>query len=480
MKEDNIGFIDDELSREIAVREGINIYIVPEISKIGENYVLSGKILDAKTGNVYVSEVLYAKNRDEVLSKLDKLSRKIRHDLGESRYEIFEDGKPLSRVTTSSLEALKQYTLGVEKHLNLEFDDAATYYEQAILLDSGFTAAMASLGNILYERFDKEEGKEWLDKALVSIDNLTDKEKYSILAFYAANIDHDLNKAVEYTSLLGDLDPGNAVPHNNLGWYYQNLGIYDKCIEEYKTAINIDPDLILAYGGLIWNYLENFGRIDSALVWSEKMRARVPDNPWPYFYMGSAYVGLDSLVKAEEEFLKAKSINTGLTINNYRLALTYGLQGLYEESNEVLNEILRSDPNEVTAHFNLGLNYKMMGNRQDAGKQFLEGKKAAEIWVRQFPDDPVSYTSYGIALTCLGDRETGWEMGKKGIEIDSSSYINHVDLLVVQEKYNDALDYLEKALDHGYRDIVWIKMSPYISLLRDEDRYRELIEKYFD
>jgi hypothetical protein len=66
--------VDDKTGREIAVREGIDIYIVPSISEVGNNYLVAVKIMESKSGDLLRSEVIYAKNQDEILGKLDMLS----------------------------------------------------------------------------------------------------------------------------------------------------------------------------------------------------------------------------------------------------------------------------------------------------------------------------------------------------------------------------------------------------------------------
>jgi TolB-like protein len=141
----DLNYIDDKTGREIAVREGISICIIPSISKVGNRYAITAKILETKTGNFLRSEVLYAETQDEILAKLDHLSKKIRRNLGESRFKIAGQDKPLKKATTSSLEALKLYSLGRDHNLMSDFTGAKDYYENALLIDSGFTLARATL-----------------------------------------------------------------------------------------------------------------------------------------------------------------------------------------------------------------------------------------------------------------------------------------------------------------------------------------------
>ena len=479
MKNEDRVHIDEETGREIAIREGVKVCIVPGISRVGTQYILTVKIQEAKTGAIFRSEILYAKSQDEIIEKLDQLSKKIRRNLGESRYEISGQSKSLSKVTTSSLNALKQFSLGIENHINLEFEKAIIHYENAIRIDTNFTSAKASLGNLLFERFDREKGREWLDQAILSIGNLTDREKYGILAFYAVNIENDLDKGIEYTKTRMELYPDDPIPHNNLGWYFQNQGHYEKAVEEYKVALRIDPYLMLTYGGVIWVYLENMGQMDSALIWSIKMIKYGPDNPWGYFNLGSSYVGMDEFEKAEIAYLKAMDLNPNFFLNQYRLAHLYKIRGMYDNAIEVLEEILRINPEETSAHYDLGINYNLMGESENARSHFLEFRKIAEQWVNDNSGDPGSYIAYGVVLTRLGEKDAGWEIGKRALELDSTIHFRFAELLAVQDRKSEALDHLEKALENGYRDLVWLKLNPDLQLLHREVRYQDLINEFF-
>ncbi len=158
------------------------------------------------------SEILYAKGQDEILPQLDQLSKRIRKDLGESQYAIAQQSKPLKKVTTSSLEALKQYSIGIEYHWSSNFEEAKTYYENALRIDTTFISAKASLGNLHFERFDRELGQRLIAEAIRNIDSLSDREKYGILAFHAVNVENDFEKGIEYTKMRIELYPDEPSP----------------------------------------------------------------------------------------------------------------------------------------------------------------------------------------------------------------------------------------------------------------------------
>ena len=473
--------VDDKTGREIAAREGIDIYIVPSISEVGNKYSIAAKIMETGSGNILRSEVLNAENKDEILSKLDLLSKKIRRNLGESRYNIAGQDKPLKKVTTSSLEALKIYSQGIDRHLMMDFEGAREYYENALKIDTGFTSARASLGNLLIEKFDPVKGRELLSQAVKSVDNLTEKERLGILSFYAINVEHNLPKAIEYARMRIELYPDDAAARNNLGWYYMSAGQFEEALEEYKATVRIFPDMALPYGGINWIYLEKLGKVDSALVWSEKMTSDNPENPWGYFYLGSSYLGLDSLSKADSAFRKAYEINPAFLMNSYRLAHTCRIQGHYNEATDILKKIRESNKDEVSAIYDRGINYQSMGNKEEAKKYYSEYKQiATEEWKKTYPDIPETYFAIGAITARLGDMESSRKALQKAIEMDSTKHEKFAELLCLQGKIPEAIDETEKALKQGYRDLVWLKINPDYQAMQNEVRFRNLLKKYFN
>ena len=121
-----------------------------------------------------------------------------------------------------------------------------------------------------------------------------------------------------------------------------------------------------------------------------------------------------------------------------------------------------------------------MGESENARSHFLVYKRNSEHWIDVYPENPLTYITNGLVLTHLGERDSGWEIGKKAMEIDSTIYFHFARLLAVQDRKSEALDHLEKAFENGYRELVWIKLNPDIHLLHEEVRYQELINKYFN
>jgi tetratricopeptide (TPR) repeat protein len=481
MKIEDRSFVDDKTGREIAMREGLKIYIVPSISKVGDSYAIAAKILATRTGDLLRSEILFSKNQDKILSTLDLLTKKIRRHLGESIYEIATQDKPLSKVTTSSLEALKQYSLGIESHYMLNFSAAKSYYENALRIDTGFTAAKASLGNLLIEKFDSlKKGCELLNQAIKSINNLTEREKLGILSYHAVSVENNLSKGIEYAKMRIELYPDDPAAHNSLGWYYQSSGRYEEAVKEDKSALRINPNLALTNAALIWIYLDMLGKPDSALVWSEKMIKYNPQNAWSYIDLGSVWISKDSLTKAEIAFEKARDLNPNFILNLYRLAHTYRIQERYNEAIGILKEIPKIDQNEASAFYDIGVNYQSMGNKQEARKFFSFYKKnVTEELMKKLPEGAGTYIDMSAVMARLGEMDSSRLMLQKAIEIDSTLHFRFAEVYCLQGNSPEALNQLGEAFNKGYRDLFWLKLTPDLQLLHYDTRFRDLMGKFF-
>ena len=209
------------------------------------------------------------------------------------------------------------------------------------------------------------------------------------------------------------------------------------------------------------------------------MISAAPENGYGYFYLGSCYFGQDEYEKAESEYEKAKDLAPEVLMILYRLAHTYRVLGKYDKAVEVLNEIISINTSHSPAYYNLGICYGMMGMDDKAREKYLQYKSFADYWVKTYPDEPTSFFAKGLVLTRLGEKEEGLEAGLKGFELDTSNHFIFARFLAVQDQKAEALDHLEIALEQGYRDIVWIKMEPDISLLKDEPHYKQLLNQYF-
>ena len=111
--------LTNEVGREICQRDGIKAMLTGSIAMLGSQYVITLEAINAGTGESLGKAEVEAVNKEAVLNSLGKTAATLREKLGESLPSVQKFDRPLDEVTTSSLEALKAFSLGDVQHLKL-------------------------------------------------------------------------------------------------------------------------------------------------------------------------------------------------------------------------------------------------------------------------------------------------------------------------------------------------------------------------
>jgi eukaryotic-like serine/threonine-protein kinase len=235
--------INEQTGIEICLREGIRGLIMPLISRVGDNYSITVRLIDPETGLTMRSYIEAAQSRDHILPSLDVIIRKLRRDLGESLFDIRTNERALLRVTTPSLQALKHYSDGVH-HWNIGNHQEATRLQQlAIGLDPDFASAHAALGIHYYSHIynDAQRGREHFEKAVQVSDRSTDRERLFIHASYNGSIGKT-REAEQLYRLLLDAYPDDLGGRSNLARILMTTGRTTQAIEQFEEILRILPD----------------------------------------------------------------------------------------------------------------------------------------------------------------------------------------------------------------------------------------------
>ncbi len=440
MEKADVGHIDEALALEIAEREGIKAVIVPTISEIGGSYRLSARIRAVASRKDIKTEVSGAESKQKVLDAVDDLAADLRRDLGESIQKISES-KPLAAATTPSLEALKQYSLGVEMRNAGQVQEAKTMFENALRIDPNFTAAMGQLGNLHVTlaanhvpQFDAQVGRQLLSQAVQHVSSLTDKEKYTILAYHAQWVENDREKAAGYYKALLAIYPGNAATYSNLAWDYSLLGRYEESIAAAKESIRVDQRFLPGYLNLAAVQLYQLGDAKSAL---ETCREGLKvDSHWAFGHdcMGWALLGMGEWAQAEAAFEKAVMFNPRSTLSRYRLSHAQRLQGHYQQALQALEPIPKIDPSDAAPWYGMGVIYEAMGDQEKARQNFERYRQEMETRWKKDPMDASTALSMADALSRLGQFESALSWARKGMALDPSMHVSYADVLALNHR----------------------------------------------
>jgi eukaryotic-like serine/threonine-protein kinase len=269
--------ISRELGREICQRRGVKALLVGTIASLGRNYVITLEAVNSQSGEAIASQQVEAEGKEQVLRALGRASTAMREKLGESLVSILKFDAPIEQATTASLEAFKDYTVGVELWRKGQFAQSVQALNRAIERDSQFALAYSRLGVSYRELRNLALGNQYLERAYQLRNRVSERERLAISATYFRYITGELEKRIETTSLLTQAYPQDPSGRHTHGNSLMIAGEYEQAAEAYRVALSLDADQSLSRANLALALI-GLNRFDEAREVIEQGQARGPDS----------------------------------------------------------------------------------------------------------------------------------------------------------------------------------------------------------
>ena len=157
--------ITPELAQEVCIRTGSKATVQGSISNLGGRYVIGLSAIGCGSGDTLASEQGEAKDKRDVLKALGKTARKLRGELGESLATVEKFDVPVE-ATTTSLEALKAFSMGGRTGRRTGDAEAIPFYNRAIELDPNFALAYAATGCLVFQSESGRSGSGECDQGI--------------------------------------------------------------------------------------------------------------------------------------------------------------------------------------------------------------------------------------------------------------------------------------------------------------------------
>ena len=255
--------ITGDVGRELCLRTGSKALLGGTISSLGSHYLVDLNAAACSTGDTLAKEQVEATSKEDVLKALSRASSSLRTKLGESLPSVQKFDVPIE-ATTSSLEALKNYSMGITIKKEKGDVPSIPFLKRAIELDPNFPMAYAGLA-MTYENLGQFSlALESATKAYRLRDRVSERERLRITeAYFVAT--GELEKATQACELWAANYPRDSIPLVNMGANYSAMGQPEKALTEFQEALQLDPDNVTIYAALGAAYLR-LNRLDEAKV----------------------------------------------------------------------------------------------------------------------------------------------------------------------------------------------------------------------
>ncbi len=399
-----------EVARELCQRTGSKAYVAGSVSNLGSQYVLGLNAVNCQNGDTLAQEQTTATSKEKVLDALGNIASKLRGELGESLATVQKFDVPLEEATTSSLDALKAFSLG-EKAVNEKGAAAALpYHHRAIELDPNFALCYRMLGGDYNALGQLGRATQYYTRAFELRDHASEREKLSIDAAYYRNATGELDKAARTYQEQMDDYPRSAAAYNNLGLVSAQQGQYEKAEEMTRQALRLDAD-VMVYQQNLTTYTMALQRFDETRQIIRQAQAKKADSAEFHVTLYQlAFLGADSVsMAAEQKWLAGKHDyeNWAFSLASDTEAYVGHVGKARELNQQAMDSAIRTDDKESAAVY--GANFALLqatyGNTAEARKSAAQALKLA-------PESPGTAIGAALAFAAIGDTARSESLAK--------------------------------------------------------------------
>jgi len=369
-----------EVARELCQRAGSKAYLAGSIGSLGSQYVLGLKAVNCRSGDTLAEEQVTAASKEKVLDTLGEVATKLRGELGESLATVQKLDVPLEQATTSSLEALQAYSLGLKARNEKGYAAALPYHQRAIQLDPNFAMGYSAVGTDYFSLGELGRASEYFTKAFQLREHASEREKVATAATYYQNVTGELDKAVQTYQEYIESYPRDFRAYGNLGVVYSTQGQYEKAAEVARQAVRLAPDRVGTYDGLA-NFTIALQRFDEARQSIHEAQARKLDDYILHNALYAlAFLGADSAAMAEQQQWfagKPDYENFGLALASDTEAYAGHVGKARELTKRAVDSAIRADSKETGAIWqaNDAVQQAAYGNATEARQSAAEALK---------------------------------------------------------------------------------------------------------
>jgi tetratricopeptide (TPR) repeat protein len=352
-----------------------------------------------------------AASKEKVLDALGEAASKLRGELGESMATVQKFDAPLTEATTSSLEALKAFSLGQKASNEKGAAAALPYHQRAIELDPNFALGYRGVSGDYWSLGEVGRASEYATKAFQLREHASEREKLEITADYYQNLTGELDKSARTYQEEIENYPRIFAAYGNLGTVYAEQGQYEKAVEITRQALHLAPDAVSEYGNLA-NYslaLQRFDEASQIIIGAQQAR-KMDDAIFHNALYALAFFGANTRAMAEQQqWFAGKSDyeNWGLALVSDTEAYAGRLIKARELTKRAVDSATRADSKETGAIWQA-----IAAQREAAFGNAAEARQSVTEALKLAPTSQGVQSEAALAFAMAGDTERAESMAQ--------------------------------------------------------------------
>ncbi|HJS73737.1 MAG TPA: hypothetical protein VJ921_05580, partial [Vicinamibacteria bacterium] len=338
------GPVEDGVDRrEVARSAGASAVVAGSIFKQGDEYRIDVQVEDVEEARILAARS--ARGAD-VFRLVDDLTHWVRDSVGAGPPKAPAPIPPLREMTTTSLEAFRLYSEGLEARRHLRVADAREKLTQAVALDPGFALAYLELQEIAVWQQDDVTYQTMRAKAIEHQDRLPPQKRMMLEAIQVWK--KDPARAEQILRDVIERSPDEEDAYLHLSHLRRSNYQIEESLEILERGVVAAPQsgqLRLQYGyGLLWQ-----GRYPEAIHQFEVYSRINPKEANPWDSMGEAYLIAGIPERALEKYARALEIDPRFTASHVGRAWAFGELGDFRAALSELESIGAELPPHMTA-----------------------------------------------------------------------------------------------------------------------------------
>jgi tetratricopeptide (TPR) repeat protein len=270
-------------------------------------------------------------------------------------------------------------------------------------------------------------------------------------------------------------EPKNAKGYLDRGTASLDKNEYDKAIEDFNKAIELEHDAADAYFNRALAYAWK-KECDKAIEdWTQALRLK-PNWPDAYFNRGLAYLNKKEYDKAIEDYTHAVELDPRYVEAYANRGVAYSKKKGYDKAIEDFTKAIQLNPKDVLSYTNRGIAYR---KKREYDKAIADCTKAIQM-------DPKNANLNNILAwiraTCpthdLRDGKQAVELATKACELSEWKDPHCLDTLAAAKAevgdYNEAVKWQKKAIEIGIDDKALMEeLRQHLKLYEEGKPYRD-------